>query len=191
MRPRGCPTPPRRIWRRSGGGGFYTLYQREEPHTPGLPLATHVNPAKVNNDIPSEAEVEAAVCRLFQHSAGVHTCLRVEHFKPWQQEAYPRGAIEVPLTEGALAVPGRHSKEHVMHGGARPESGMDDPGPNSKGGHQHTSHRPVRDPIKGGGGADRHSPPHQPADAQCPPGFQFRKRYRDSYNGVKARPVAF
>ena len=103
----------------------------------------------------------------------------------------PRGAIEVPLTEGALAVPGRHSKEHVMHGGARPESGMDDPGPNSKGGHQHTSHRPVRDPIKGGGGADRHSPPHQPADAQCPPGFQFRKRYRDSYNGVKARPVAF
>ena len=29
-----------------------TLYQREEPNPPGLTLATHVNPAKVNDNIP-------------------------------------------------------------------------------------------------------------------------------------------
>ena len=38
-------------------GDFQTLYQREEPHTPGLPLATHVDLDEVNNDVPSEAEV--------------------------------------------------------------------------------------------------------------------------------------
>ena len=42
-------------------GGFQTLYQRKEPHIPGLPMATNVNPAKSNNKIPSEAEVEAGV----------------------------------------------------------------------------------------------------------------------------------
>ena len=35
-------------------GDFYTLYQREEPHPPGLPLATHVDPEKVNDEIPLE-----------------------------------------------------------------------------------------------------------------------------------------
>ena len=34
------------------GEDFQTLYHKEEPHTPGLPLATHVNPYKVNNEIP-------------------------------------------------------------------------------------------------------------------------------------------
>ena len=38
-------------------GIFHTLYQREDPHTPGLPLATHVDPAKVNDEISLEAEV--------------------------------------------------------------------------------------------------------------------------------------
>ena len=40
-------------------GYFQTLYQRGEPHPPGLPLDTHVDPAKVNEEIPSEVEVEA------------------------------------------------------------------------------------------------------------------------------------
>ena len=35
------------------GGYLHTLYQMEEPHTPGLPLATHVDPAKVNDEIPA------------------------------------------------------------------------------------------------------------------------------------------
>ena len=34
-------------------GDFQTLYQREETHTPGLPLLTHVDPAKLNDEIPS------------------------------------------------------------------------------------------------------------------------------------------
>ena len=33
-------------------GDFQTLYQREEPHPPGLPLETHVDLAKVNDEIP-------------------------------------------------------------------------------------------------------------------------------------------
>ena len=40
-------------------GDYHTLYQREEPHPPGLPLDTQVDPAKVNDDTPSEAETEA------------------------------------------------------------------------------------------------------------------------------------
>ena len=33
-------------------GGFQTLYEREEPHIPGLPLSATVNPAKANDEIP-------------------------------------------------------------------------------------------------------------------------------------------
>ena len=70
-------------------GGFQTLYQREVPHTPGLPLVAHISLAKVNYKIPSEAEVEAVVQRLQPHRAGGNTHLCVEHFKKWRQEAYP------------------------------------------------------------------------------------------------------
>ena len=38
-------------------GDFQTLYQRKDSHTPGMPLDTHVNPYKVNGDIPLEVEV--------------------------------------------------------------------------------------------------------------------------------------
>ena len=57
-------------------GELNILYQREEPQPPGLPLETHVDPAKVNDDIPSKAEVEAAVRRLLPHRAGGPTHLR-------------------------------------------------------------------------------------------------------------------
>ena len=36
-------------------GDFQTLYQREDLHPPGLPLATHADPDKVNYEVPSEA----------------------------------------------------------------------------------------------------------------------------------------
>ena len=65
---------------------FQILYQREDPQSPGLPLETYVDPAKVNDEIPSEAEVEAEVRRLHSHRAGKHTHLRVEHFKQWRWE---------------------------------------------------------------------------------------------------------
>ena len=60
-------------------GDLHTLYQREQPRPPGLPLATHVESAKVNDTISSEAEVEDALRRLCPHMAGV-----------------PRGKIEDP-----------------------------------------------------------------------------------------------
>ena len=46
-------------------GDFQTLYQREDPHTPVLTLSTHLDPAKVNDEIPSEAELESLVLHLF------------------------------------------------------------------------------------------------------------------------------
>ena len=70
-------------------GDLHTLSQREEPHPLSPPLETHVDLARVNNDIPSEAEVEAVVRRLRPYRAGIHTHLRVEHFKQWRREAYP------------------------------------------------------------------------------------------------------
>ena len=70
-------------------GYFQTLYQREETHPPGLPLATNINPAKVNDKIPLEAEVGEEVQRLLPHSMGGHTHLRTDHFKQWRREAYP------------------------------------------------------------------------------------------------------
>ena len=33
-------------------GDLQTLYQREEPHPPGLPMAIHMDSSKVNDDIP-------------------------------------------------------------------------------------------------------------------------------------------
>ena len=68
-------------------GDFQTLYQREEQYTPGLPLATYIDPAKANYKIPSEAEMEALVRCLRPHRAGGHTHLRTEHSKQWRREA--------------------------------------------------------------------------------------------------------
>ena len=77
-------------------GDFQTLYEREEPHTPGLTLETHIDPAKVNDKIPSGVEVEAAVHRLRPHRTGRHTHLRAEHFKQWWREAYHRDQLKTP-----------------------------------------------------------------------------------------------
>ena len=77
-------------------GGFQNLYHREEPHTPGLPLATHIDPDKVKEEIPLEAEVKSAVHRLRPHRLDGHTHLRIEHFKQWQQETYPRDQSKTP-----------------------------------------------------------------------------------------------
>ena len=78
-------------------GDFQTLYQREKTPPPGPSLSTHNEPIKVNEDIPSEAEVEAAVRRLHPHRTGGHTHLRAEYSKKWQQEAYPMEQLKTPL----------------------------------------------------------------------------------------------
>ena len=64
-------------------GDFQTLYQQEDPHPPGIPLETHVEPVQVNNATPSEAEMETVVRILRPLKAGGHTHLRAEHFKQW------------------------------------------------------------------------------------------------------------
>ena len=80
-------------------GDFQNLYQREEPHTPGMTLETHIDLAKVNDEIPLEveAEVEAAVSRLRPHRTGRHTHLRADHLKLWRQEAYHGEESKTPL----------------------------------------------------------------------------------------------
>ena len=74
-----------------------TLYQRKDPHLPGLPLATNVYPSMVNNEISSKAEVEIVIRRLRPHRVDGHTHLRVEHFKQWQREAYRGEQSNTPL----------------------------------------------------------------------------------------------
>ena len=64
-------------------GYFHTLYKRKKKKTPGLPLATHVGPTKLNSDISLETEVKASVRHLRPLRTGGHTHLRAEQFKKW------------------------------------------------------------------------------------------------------------
>ena len=77
-------------------GDLQTLYKREETHIPGIPLATHIDPAKVNDKIPTKAEVEAVVRRLRPHRAGGPTHLRAEPFKQWRSKVYPGKKLNTP-----------------------------------------------------------------------------------------------
>ena len=60
---------------------YATLYQQEDPYPPVRLLSTHVDPFQINDNVPSEVEVESAVQCLRPHKAGNHTHLRAEHFK--------------------------------------------------------------------------------------------------------------
>ena len=89
-------------------GDFQNLYCREDPHTPGLPLAIHVEPDKLNDRVPSkaeaEAEAEAAVRRICPHRAGRRTHLCAEHFKQWRSETYPGDQLNIPCGGSAGSV---------------------------------------------------------------------------------------
>ena len=54
-------------------GYFHTFYQIEDTHNPGMTLAKHLAPSKVNDATPSEAEMKEAVRLLRQHTMGRHT----------------------------------------------------------------------------------------------------------------------
>ena len=60
-------------------GDFRILYQKEEPHHPGQPLATHVYHFQVNDDTPLVAE--AVVRHLQSFKVGVNAHLHVEYLK--------------------------------------------------------------------------------------------------------------
>ena len=80
-------------------------------------------------------------------------------------ESIPQGTVKEPPVERAMDVTGRPITENVAHRGDPLGVGMGYHGPNFKKGNRHKRHRPVRDHVEGGGGADRNSPPHQPVDA--------------------------
>ena len=80
-------------------GDLQTLYQMEEPHPPGIPLAKNVDPVQVNDTNPLEAEVEEAVICLRLRKAGGNNHLRAEYFKQWLQEAYPGENSNTPLAD--------------------------------------------------------------------------------------------
>ena len=61
-----------------------------------MPLATYVDPVHVNDEIPSDAEVEAEVLCLRLHRAGGQTHLCSEQFKQWQMDAYPGENSKTP-----------------------------------------------------------------------------------------------
>ena len=102
----------------------------------------------------------------------------------------PQGAFKDPPAEGAFAVSGRHCTAHVSHEKYPTGVGMDCPCPNSKRDHQHTGHQPARDPVEGGGGADRHPSVSNPPNAQRLTWVQVRKRDGESYNGVETCSIA-
>ena len=62
----------------------------------------------------------------------------------------PRGTLEDPPAEGTPGLPGRPSTSHVVHGGYPPGFGMNNPGSDFKGDHQHKRHRPAGDTEYGG-----------------------------------------
>ena len=74
----------------------------------------------------------------------------------------PQGEFEDPPTDGVLAVSVRHFAAHVAHGGYTTEVGMECPGTNPQRVLEHTGHRTDRDPLEGGGVADRHLSTHNP-----------------------------
>ena len=62
-------------------GDYSKFYQREYPTPPGRTVPDHVTPFRINNDVPTEAEVEVSVLCLRLNKAGKQTHLRAENFK--------------------------------------------------------------------------------------------------------------
>ena len=70
----------------------------------------------------------------------------------------PQVTVKDPPMEGEMDAPSRPSTSHVAHRGYYPGIGMENTGTDPKGEHRHKIHRPVRDPVEGGGGSDWNSP---------------------------------
>ena len=77
--------------------GYYAaLYRREDLTPPGGPVMTHVMSFMIKDDVPTEADVEAAVRCLCQNKAGVHMQLRSDNLKKWPREAYLEEGTNTP-----------------------------------------------------------------------------------------------
>ena len=94
-------------------GDYAALYRQEYPTLPGRPVQTHVTYFRVNYNVPSEADFEAAVWKLRLNKAGGRTHLRAEHFKKWMQEAYPDEGASSPPKAGAVEESGGTYTVHL------------------------------------------------------------------------------
>ena len=69
---------------------FATLYTAEDPSPPGDPIPIHVNPAPIDDSIPTPSEIRAATSRLKNHKATGPSAMRAEYIKQWLHDAFPQ-----------------------------------------------------------------------------------------------------
>ena len=103
----------------------------------------------------------------------------------------PWGAVEDLPEDGALIVTCRHFTAPVLHGDIPQELGWIGLILSPKRDHRHTGPWPAREPLEGGGVADRHLSMSKPPDVQRLTRVQGRKRDGNGYNGVEARSRDF
>ena len=133
-------------------GGYTALYQQEDMALPVRSVLTHVTPFRVNNDVRSESDMEAAVRRLCLNKSGVNTHLRTEHFKKWMWEAYPSEGTSTPPKSGEVVEAYRTYTVHVVAGGDTNISGMEDLSPHPQGQQRHLVDQPAVDTVEVGRG---------------------------------------
>eukprot|EP00797_Seminavis_robusta_P003406 Sro1211_g252850.1 Reverse transcriptase (RNA-dependent DNA polymerase) (1066) ;mRNA; f:30706-34100 len=68
---------------------FTALYKAEEPTPPGEPIPIHVQPAAIDDSIPTADEIKEATMKLRNHRAAGHSKLTADTFKKWIRLAYP------------------------------------------------------------------------------------------------------
>ena len=79
------------------------LYRRRDP--PGEPIPIHVEPFDVNDEVPPDGEIRAAVKRLSNGRAGGASSMRAEHMKEWlagveEEEQEDEEAATAALAKG-------------------------------------------------------------------------------------------
>ena len=84
--PQGAPPKPARQALQQVTDERILLYTREDPTEAPLPVM--VAPFDVNDDVPTEAEIAAAVDRLRNGKAPGPSKIRAEQLKRWLEDAY-------------------------------------------------------------------------------------------------------
>ena len=94
-------------------GEYVALYQREYPPPSGRTIPTHFIPFDIDNEVPTEGEIEVVVRRLSRNRSGGHTHLLEEHLQAWLREAYPVNISTAPPQFNLMAETGRTNTVHV------------------------------------------------------------------------------
>ena len=77
-------------------GDYVALYQWEDQYPPVQPVTTPVASFGIDDDTPSELEIEVVVRHLHRNRPGGHTHLGEEHLHAWLREAYPEKDYTFP-----------------------------------------------------------------------------------------------